>query len=89
MGYFLTSAFVDFKPFAHPAILHFSSAFGAPLSLRSPNVTQPARVALVVARTVRAGSEVHLLNRAVGVVVSHPLSMREALGSIPRLSTFA
>ena len=24
--------------------------------------------------------------RAVGVVVSHPLSMREALGSIPRLS---
>ena len=25
-------------------------------------------------------------HRAVGVVVSHPLSMREALGSIPRLS---
>ena len=29
------------------------------------------------------------ISRAVGVVVSHPLSMREALGSIPRLSTFA
>ena len=27
--------------------------------------------------------------RAHGVVVSHPLSMREALGSIPSVSTFA
>ena len=28
------------------------------------------------------------LSRAHGVVVSHPLSMREALGSIPSVSTF-
>jgi hypothetical protein len=28
-----------------------------------------------------------LLQRAHGVVVSHPLSMREALGSIPSVST--
>ena len=29
------------------------------------------------------------LSRAHGVVVSHPLSMREALGSIPSVSIFA
>ena len=34
----------------------------------------------------RERKEKSLVNRAVGVVVSHPLSMREALGSIPRLS---
>ena len=37
----------------------------------------------------KACAKVGTVNRAVGVVVSHPLSMREALGSIPRLSTFA
>ena len=30
----------------------------------------------------------HKFSRAVGVVDSHPLSMREALGSIPRPSIF-
>ena len=29
-----------------------------------------------------------IINRAHGVVVSHPLSMREALGSIPSVSIF-
>ena len=34
----------------------------------------------------RRASQVHALPRAHGVVVSHPLSMREALGSIPSVS---
>ena len=49
-------------------------------------------VRAVVSLVLKSGCEkmnVHDVNGAHGVVVSHPLSMREALGSIPSESTFS
>ena len=49
-------------------------------------------VRAVVSLVLKSGREkmnVHDVNGAHGVVVSHPLSMREALGSIPSVSIFA
>ncbi len=46
-------------------------------------------VRAVVSLVLKSGREkmnVHDVNGAHGVVVSHPLSMREALGSIPSVS---
>ena len=48
-------------------------------------------VRAVVSLVLKSGREkmnVHDVNGAHGVVVSHPLSMREALGSIPSVSIF-
>ena len=58
---------------------------------RFPRRLQKKHVRAVVSLVLKSGREkmnVHDVNGAHGVVVSHPLSMREALGSIPSVSIF-
>ena len=69
----------------HP--LSMREALGSIPSLSTFCHRSCLRIALRCCRARVATSEVHN-DRALGVVVSHPLSMREALGSIPSVSKF-
>ena len=70
---------------AIPPLLYFAEHFEQGLKLNGASFAAALQLSLVKIDF----KETEDYQRARGVVVSHPLSMREALGSIPSVSIFA